>query len=150
MKKINIAIGLTTVLAFFAQNGSAAEIKIKMLNSGEKGAAMVFEPAYVKANVGDTIKFEPTQPGGHNAKSLITPNGAPEFTSKPDTAFSYKLEKEGVYLYACEPHKIMGMVGLIQVGKPANLADVKKTVDLEQPKLMMNKDAYKNVLAQVK
>lgn len=151
MKKSNIAIGLSLVLGMAAfSQANAAEIKVKMLNSGEKGAIMVFEPAYVKANVGDTIKFEPTQPGGHNAKSLVAPKGAVEFTSKPDTAFSYKVEKEGVYLYACEPHKTMGMVGVIQVGKPTNLADVKKVADAEGAKLSMNKDAYKNLLAKVK
>ena len=150
MKKNNIVIGLSLVLALFAQTGFAAEIKVKMLNNGEKGGVMVFEPAFVKANVGDTIKFEPTQVGAHNVKSLVIPKGATEFNSKPDTAFVYKLEKEGVYVYVCEPHKSMGMVGLIQVGKASNLADVKKAVDAEQTKLVMNKDAYKDLLRKVK
>lgn len=150
MNKKNILIGLGIVLTIFSQVGHATEIKVKMLNSGEKGAIMVFEPSYVKANVGDTISFEPTQAGGHNVKSLITPSNTKEFTSKPDTAFSYKLEKEGVYLYACEPHKSMGMIGLIQVGKPTNLSEVKKIVETEQPKLIMNKEAYKNILDKIK
>lgn len=151
MKKNNFVIGLSIVIgATLFSQANAAEIKVKMLNSGEKGAVMVFEPAYIKANVGDTIKFEPTQVGGHNAKSMVIPKGAAEFNSKADTAFSYKVEKEGVYLYMCEPHKAMGMVGVIQVGKATNLADVKKVADEEGAKLAMNKDAYKNILAKVK
>src|SRR5690606_8358648 len=54
----------------------AAEIEIRMLNKGEKGA-MVFEPDYVKAAPGDTIRFVSTDKG-HNAETIkgMIPEGA--------------------------------------------------------------------------
>ncbi len=38
--------------------------------------------------------------------------------------FTVKFTKEGVYGYKCLPHLGMGMVGVIQVGKPGNKAAV--------------------------
>ena len=43
----------------------AAEVEVKMLNKGTEGA-MVFEPALVKVEPGDTVKFVATDKG-HNA-----------------------------------------------------------------------------------
>ena len=137
-------------LSSFAFSAHAADVKITMLNSNKAGAAMVFEPAFVKVNVGDTVSFVSGQAGAHNARSLLTPTGAKSFVSEPDKPFTYKVEKEGVYLFVCDPHKVMGMVGVIQVGKPVNLAEAKKFANDEQAKFAMNKDAYTKLLAQVK
>lgn len=46
----------------------AKTYEVRMLNKGETGT-MVFEPRFVKADVGDIIKFVPTEQG-HNAQSL--------------------------------------------------------------------------------
>lgn len=127
----------------------AAEHTVNMLNTGKEGA-MVFEPSYVKVAVGDTVVFKPAQPGGHNSASLLVPAGAKTWKSAPDAELKVKIEKEGVYLYSCEPHKMMGMVGVIQAGKPANLADAKKAAAAEQAKFAMNKDRFDKILANVK
>lgn len=134
-------------MTVFFQIGNTKEVIVKMLNDGEMESKMVFAPYFVYVNVGDTITFEPGQVGGgHNAKSLAVPEGAEEFTSNPNASFSYKVEKEGLYLYACEPHKSMGMVGLIQVEKPVNIKDVRKVAAEEEDKLYINKNVYKDLL----
>ncbi len=46
----------------------AETIEVKMLNRGE-GDTMVFEPEFVSAEVGDTIKFIATD-RSHNAESI--------------------------------------------------------------------------------
>ncbi len=67
---------------------SAEEHIVKMLNSDGKGKFMLFEPGVIKAKVGDTVKFVPTNKG-HNAEAIpaLWPEGAAEFkgssTRKP-------------------------------------------------------------------
>ncbi len=127
----------------------AAEHIVNMLNTGKDGA-MVFEPAFVKVAVGDSVVFKPTQKGAHNTASLLVPAGAKTWKSAPDAEHKLTIDKEGVYLYVCEPHKTMGMVGVIQAGKAVNLAAAKTTAAAEQAKFAMNKDRFDKLLANVK
>lgn len=127
----------------------AAEHTVKMLNAGKDGS-MVFEPAFVKVAVGDTVVFTPTEKAAHNSASLLVPAGAATWKGGPDQEVRVKIEKEGVYLYVCEPHKMMGMVGVIQAGKPVNLADAKAAAGKEQAAFATGKDRFDKALAQVK
>ncbi|PRD41850.1 pseudoazurin [Phyllobacterium phragmitis] len=120
MNKILAAVTLGVAVAFAASAG-AAEFEVKMLNKGEKGV-MVFEPSFVKAAPGDTIRFVPTDKG-HNAESIkgMIPDGAEAFKGKTNGEVTVTLTKEGVYGVKCAPHYGMGMVALIEVGAPANV-----------------------------
>ena len=141
---------LSACLSLFAASSAfAADIIVKQLNNGKDGA-MVFEPAFVKAAVGDTIIFQAAEKGAHQSVSLLVPTGAKAWTGPMDTDFKVKVEKEGVYLYACTPHKAMGMVGVIQVGKPVNLAEAKAAATKEQAGFAMNKTRFDTALAKVK
>ena len=112
-------------LVLAAAPAAAKEYQVKMLNKGSDGSLMVFEPAYLKVAPGDSVKFLATQKG-HNAESLpgMAPAGAAAFKGKIDEEITVKFTKEGVYGYKCLPHLGMGMVGVIQVGKPGNKAAV--------------------------
>jgi len=101
----------------FAQ---AAEIEVQMLNKGEKGG-MVFEPDFIQAAPGDTVKFLPTDKG-HNAESIkgMLPDGVDKFKSKINQEFVLTVEKDGLYGVKCTPHYGLGMVALIAVGEPVN------------------------------
>ena len=140
---------ITAALITSAPGAWAAEHVVKMLNTGKDGA-MAFEPAYVKAAVGDTVVFTPTDKAAHNSASLLLPAGAKAWKGASDTEVRVKLEKEGVYLYACEPHKVMGMVGVIQTGKPVNLAEARAVAAKESATFAMGKDRFDKALAQVK
>lgn len=98
----------------------AAEIEVKMLNKGAEGV-MVFEPALVKAALGDTVKFVATDKG-HNVESIegMLPDGIKSFVGKYNEEIVLKLDKPGIYGVRCKPHYAMGMVGLIVVGEPLN------------------------------
>ncbi len=61
-----------------------------------------------------------------------------------------KLDKEGVYLYACAAHRMMGMVGVVLVGNPVNLEEAKTIAKQESTKFVLNKDRFEKELAQVK
>lgn len=102
---------------------SAAEYEVHMLNKGADGKAMVFEPAFLQIEVGDTVKFIPTDKS-HNAEVIkeLIPEGGTEFKGKMNEEISVTFDVAGAYGYKCAPHYGMGMVGLIVVGAdPANL-----------------------------
>jgi pseudoazurin len=114
--------------AMLAMTGLAAatEIEVKMLNKGSDGALMVFEPALVKVEPGDTVKFVATDKG-HNAETIkgMLPDGAPAFAGKNGEDVSVKFEQPGIYGIKCMPHYGMGMVAMIVVGTPGNLDQAK-------------------------
>lgn len=113
---------ITAVAAILLATSAYAEtFEVKLLNKGTDGA-MVFEPAFIKAAVGDTITFV-SPDKGHNVESIegMLPEGIEPFKSKMSDDFTLTLTAEGVYGIKCTPHYAMGMVALIQVGAPINL-----------------------------
>ena len=119
-----------TALAMMLLGGTAIaeNFDVQMLNKGAKGA-MVFEPAFVRAAVGDTVTFV-SPDKGHNAESIegMLPEGVEPFKSEMSKDFTLTLTAEGVYGIKCTPHYAMGMVALIQVGAPVNLDAVADVV----------------------
>lgn len=113
---------ITTSLAalLLASVAYAENFDVKMLNKGAEGA-MVFEPAFVKAAVGDTITFISTDKG-HNAEGIdgMLPDGVEAFKSGMGEDYVLTLTAEGLYGVKCTPHYSMGMVALIQAGAPVN------------------------------
>jgi pseudoazurin len=125
LKIRNVLTAAALVLAT-TMSISAAEFEVHMMSTGADGAKMVFEPEFLQIEVGDTVKFVPTQPG-HNAEVIkgMFPEGAVEFKGKINEEFSVTFDVPGAYGYKCAPHYAMGMVGLIVVGDaPANLAAI--------------------------
>lgn len=108
----------------------AAEHDVHMLNKGAAGT-MVFEPAFVRAEPGDVIRFLPTDKS-HNVESIkeILPAGVEVFKSKINEEYLLTVTELGLYGIKCTPHLAMGMVALVQVGDaPANL-EAAQTVKL--------------------
>jgi pseudoazurin len=90
---------------------------------------MVFEPSFVKAEPGDTVKFVATDKG-HNVETIagMLPEGASAFVGKMGQDLSVKFDKPGVYGVKCPPHYGMGMVAMVVVGMPTN-QDAAKAVN---------------------
>lgn len=106
----------------------AADHEVQMLNRGEAGA-MVFEPAALKIEPGDTVTFVSVDPG-HNAETIngMFPEGAETFRTAISQTETVTFDVEGVYGIKCTPHFGMGMVMLIQVGDdPQNVEEAKGT-----------------------
>ncbi|NIX75920.1 pseudoazurin [Microvirga terricola] len=120
-----IVLGALAVALGFAGAADAAEVEVKMLNKGADGV-MVFEPALVKINPGDTVKFVAADKG-HNAETIETmlPEGAKAFAGKMNEDTVVTFDKPGVYGYRCKPHYGMGMVGMVVVGEATNLDQAK-------------------------
>jgi pseudoazurin len=105
----------------------AKELVVQMKNKGAAGS-MVFEPAFVKAQPGDTIRFVPTDPS-HNAETIPTmlPTGVASTKGQMNKEYVLAVKEPGLYGIKCMPHYSMGMIALVQVGKgpSANLAAAK-------------------------
>lgn len=144
--KTRIITALSLVIC--ATLANAADIEIKMLDNSPKEGILTFEPSFVKANVNDTIVFIPANPG-HNSRSLLVPSDAQTWKSAFGKEFRMKLEKEGVYLYVCDAHKNMGMVGVVQVGAAVNLEEARKKASEESAAMAMNKTRFAKALDQV-
>lgn len=124
--KTKILALTATAAMVLASPALAEEFEVKMLNKGDAGA-MVFEPAFIKAEPGDVIRFLPTDKG-HNAETIkgAIPEGAETFKSAINEEYDYTVEETGLYGIKCTPHVGTGMVMLIQVGDDThNLEDVK-------------------------
>lgn len=143
MKKSLFLLMLTASLGAYAANH-----EVKMLDNGKDGS-MVFEPGYVNAKVGDTVTFKAANKG-HWVQSKALPDGVADFLSEDGKDFTLKLDKEGVYVYTCPPHRMMNMSGVIQVGKPVNKAKAQAVVDELENRAMQSKGRLKKYMQQVK
>ncbi|WP_026187088.1 pseudoazurin [Ensifer sp. BR816] len=123
-------MGIMAAIVLVAGGAFAGEHEVKMLNKGESGA-MVFEPAFVKAEPGDTIRFLPADKG-HNVESIkgMLPDGVDKFKSKVNEEYVMTVTVPGLYGVKCSPHFSMGMVALIQVGDVPVNAEAVKAVKL--------------------
>lgn len=118
-----IAAGV--LLATVATPATTKEIVVH--NQGVAGA-MVLEPAFVKAQLGDTVRFVPTDMS-HNAETIPTmpPTRVAPSNGAMNKEFVLTVKTPGTYGVKCLPHYSMGMVALVQVGNgpSANLAAAK-------------------------
>lgn len=143
---MKLVLALAAALAATTFSGAlAADHRVQMLNKGAKGA-MVFEPDLITAAPGDTVTFVPTD-AGHLAETVkgMLPEGAPTFKGKAGKEITMNVPFEGVYGVECQPHYSMGMVALVVVGKPVNLAEA-KAVKQRSPKA---KARFEELFAQV-
>ena len=126
-----------------------SEHTVKMLNSGP-GGTMVFDPPVIKVSVGDTINFKSVDLS-HNSASIagMIPEGAASWAGMLSQDISITLEKEGVYVYQCDPHVMMAMVGVIQAGEATNLETVQAAVASKKSTFIMNADRLDNYLSQL-
>ncbi|WEX90972.1 pseudoazurin [Sinorhizobium garamanticum] len=122
----------------------AAEHVIKMFNKGSDGRLMVFDPEFVVAQPGDTVRVIPTDQG-HSVETMpgMWPEGANPIKGKIGQEMVVALEQDGLYGLRCLPHYFMGMVAVVVVGKPQNLDEARSVELTGKPKA-----AFEKLLAQ--
>ena len=126
-----------------------SEHTVKMLNSGE-GGQMIFEPAVLKVSIGDTVHFKATD-AAHNSASIegMVPDGAKSWAGALSQDISVVLDTEGVYVYQCDPHVMMAMVGVIQVGNASNIEKIKAAAVSKKSSFMLNAERLDEYLARL-
>ena len=123
---------------------------VKMLNQGSTGV-MVFEPAVLKINIGDTVTFVATD-AAHNSASIpgMLPPNATAWNGQLSRDISVTFDIPGVYGYQCTPHAMMAMVGIIQVGDDSsNLQSVKNSASQFKTTFVMNQTRLDDYLSQL-
>jgi len=149
-KKFLAGVLVSCLTASLATTAFAAEHTVQMLNGNATGI-MVFEPALLNVEVGDTVTFVPKDMG-HNAETVsgLAPDGSASFKGELSKPVTFTVDKEGVYVVQCNPHAIMAMVGVIVAGAPTNLADIQAKATTYSEKFVMNKERLTQILAQIK
>lgn len=123
MRKLLLSAALlvgSSVAAF------AETIEVQMLNENDAGDKMVFSQELIRAEVGDVIRFVPTD-RSHNAQSVrdALPEGQEAFKGKMNKEIEYLVTETGLTAVVCQPHQTMGMVALIVVGNDlSNAQDI--------------------------
>ena len=138
------------LIALLSSFVTAENFDVKMVNADASGQVMVFDPPFIKASVGDTVTFLPTDML-HNSQSVpgLIPSSANSWNGAMNEKITVELNSEGVYVYQCTPHIALGMIGVIQVGSPTNINDVKNSISSLESMIVMNKERVQQYLSQV-
>jgi pseudoazurin len=147
MKFLNTMLAGSLVMLSGAALAESHEVQ--MLNTGPDGV-MVFEPAVLSINPGDSVTFKPTNPG-HNSESMegMMPEGAEGWQGGMGQEVTVTFDQDGVYVYQCTPHLMMAMVGVIKVGSGSNLEAIKTAATDKKSAFMMAQDRLDGYLNQL-
>lgn len=91
---------------------SAATVKVGVDNGGQPYG---FGPAAITVSTGTEVTWEWTGKG--SSHNVIDEDGAfeSELVAEEGHTFSYTFEETGTYKYSCQPHKTLGMKGVVVV-----------------------------------
>ena len=129
----------------------SADHTVEMLSSSN-GQMMVFKPAVLQINPGDTVTWKASNPG-HNTASIneMSPDSSLQWDGKINEELKITFTKEGVYGYKCTPHYILGMVGIVSVGdNTTNLSAASKYAADAEKKFATNKDRFSKYINELK
>ena len=129
----------------------SADHTVDMLSSSD-GQMMVFKPAVLKINPGDTVTWKATNPG-HNTASIneMSPDSSLQWDGKINEELKITFTKEGIYGYKCTPHYILGMVGIVSVGdNTTNLSSASEYASEAEKKFATNKDRFTKYINELK
>ena len=141
---------ITFTFLFFNLDIVSADHEVKMLNQGPTGV-MVFEPAVLKINIGDTVTFKSVD-AAHNSASIpgMIPAGASPWNGQLSQDLTVSFDVAGIYGYQCTPHSMMAMVGVIEVGNDqSNMNEVKSAAQTFKSTFVMNQSRLDDYLAQI-
>ena len=123
----------STALLFGSSVAAFAEtVEVEMLNENDAGDRMVFGQELIRAEVGDVIRFVPTD-RSHNAQSVkdALPEGQEAFKGETNNEVEYLVTETGLTAVVCLPHQSMGMVALIVVGN--DVSNAQQVLDARIP-----------------
>lgn len=111
--------------------GKVIDIYMYTVDPEDSSQQHVFKPRLVSAQVGDTIRFIPSETS-HQSSSIaaMLPEGSRGWEGAINDEVSYVLPTAGIYGFQCVPHYAAGMVGVVIVegdGKLDNLERAKQS-----------------------
>ena len=97
-----------------------------------EGVVTQWRPMITFAKPGDTIRFNSMT--GHDTQTIegMIPAGATPWQAKlGEEGFTATVDKEGAWIFKCNPHMTTGMVGVVVVGDarpPANMKELEASL----------------------
>jgi len=118
MKIIKIALKFAAMSVLLVSLNATAEEHV--VTAG----ATNFNPLHLFVQPDDTVKW--VNMTIHDTQSMddLIPEGAEAWKSNIGQSYQVTLDKEGVYIYKCNPHYPNGMVGAIIVGEASNMDQI--------------------------
>lgn len=118
MKIIKIVSKFAAMSVLFISSNAIAEEHV--IAAG----ATNFNPIHLFVKPGDTMRW--INMTIHDTQSMegLIPEGATHWKSNIGQELAITLDKEGVYIYKCNPHFQNGMVGAIIVGEASNMNQI--------------------------
>ncbi len=119
MIKNTVVVGLGAMLLAAGSYAQAEEHVVQAVITQ-------WRPMVTFAKPGDTIRFKGM--AGHDTQTIdgMIPEGATPWKAKlGEEGFTATVDKEGAWIFKCNPHMTTGMVGVVVVGDarpPANRA----------------------------
>ena len=87
----------------------------------------------------------------HNSATIdgMMPESAEAWSGQLNNDISVTLEEEGVYVYQCDPHVMMAMIGVIQVGEAVNISQIREASNKLKSSFVMNSNRIDQYLDQL-
>jgi pseudoazurin len=102
--------------------------------------SMFFEPGFLAIQPGDRVTFLVSDLD-HQPQSVFAPAGADHWQAEKGQTTTVTFEREGVYIFDCAYHNVMGMAGVVLVGRPVNLEEARAFFEAYRERTFaMNKD----------
>ena len=123
---------VTLLLTATISPAFAETIEVEMLNNNEAGDRLVFRQEHIQADLGDVIRFVPTD-RAHIAQSVrdALPEGPEPFCGRMNQPVEYVVTETGLTAVICAPHQSMGMVALVVGGD--DLSNAGQVLDARIP-----------------
>jgi len=119
MKKFTSILTALFFTGLLAAGSAVAE------NHTVDARGLKFMPMNIHIQPGDTVYWENMMTHNVNMLENLIPEGTEAFTSPMSENINHTFEKEGIYIYQCDPHIGAGMGGAVIVGNPVNLDQIK-------------------------
>lgn len=118
------AVVLALFMLFGACAAGAADHEIHSVDNRDY-EFMFFEPDFLHIAPGDRVTFVVNR-FEHQPQSVFIPEGAEPWRVENGGSLTVTFTEEGVYFFDCFYHNVMGMAGVIVVGKPVNLEEARR------------------------
>ena len=147
MKKQLLFIATLIVSLFISQNVYSTHHVVNTLGN-------TFDQDTLSINIGDTVTWNNTG-GFHNVNgSILTFPLNPQGFENPGGVssgwtYTHIFTLAGQYNYQCDPHVMMGMIGVIQVGEAVNLDQIKGSIADTKSKFILNAERLENYLSRL-
>ena len=145
MGKRGFMLVVVCLAACFVVRGAWAEAHEILGIDIRNYESMFFEPDFLRVEPGDSVTFAVTH-FDHKPQSIFIPEGAEHWSVENGESITVTLRQEGVYLFDCFYHNVMGMAGVIVVGNPVNLDEARRFFEKYKVETFaMNKDRLDHI-----